>query len=345
MTTSSLCQCVRYRVAAVVSVMCFMVAGCGGDKGGEKPVRLSYSVFFPATHVQCQTAEAWAEEIEKRTDGRVKISVYPGGTLTKPAQAYEGVVAGISDLAMTCPAYTRGRFPLLEALDLPVGYPDGKTASRVVDAMVRKYQPDEVSQVKTMYFHAHGPGILATRAPVTSLDDLRGMKIRATGLSAKLVEALGGVPVAMSQPETYEALQKGVVNGTFCPMETLKGWKQGEVISSVTDTSVVGYTTAMFVMMNKAKWDALPPDIQKVFDEVNREWVSKHGQAWDEADAAGAAFIKDLGHEVIPLSAAEQSVWLAKAATVLTDYVNRMDAKGLPGEALLNDIRQALKAE
>ena len=77
-------------------------------------IKLSYSVFFPPTHVQCIAATNWAHEIQQRTGGRVQITVYPAGSLTKADQCYEGVIKGISDLGMSCFAYTRGRFPLLE---------------------------------------------------------------------------------------------------------------------------------------------------------------------------------------------------------------------------------------
>jgi TRAP-type C4-dicarboxylate transport system substrate-binding protein len=215
-----------------------------------KVMELSYSIFFPPTHVQCVAAELWAKEIEKRTNGRVKITIYPGGTLTAAPQCYEGVVNGISDIGMSCFAYTRGRFPLLEGLDLPLGYPNGMVATQVATEMVEKYRPAEVADTHVLYVHAHGPGLLASKKPVKSLEDLKGLKVRGTGLSLKIVEALGGTPVAMAQPDTYEALQKGVVDATLCPIETLKGWKQGEVISYVTDATAVGYTTAMFVTMN-----------------------------------------------------------------------------------------------
>ena len=234
-----------------------------------KPIELSYSIFFPPTHIQCQTADAWAKEIEARTNGRVKIQIHPGGSLTQAPQVYEGVVNGISDIGMSCFAYSRGRFPLLEGLDLPLGYPNGKVATKIATAMVQKYMPQEVADTHVLYVHAHGPGILASKKPVAKMEDVAGMKIRATGLSAKIVDHIKGTPVGMSQPETYEALQKGVVDATLCPIETLKGWKQGEVITSVTDSSVIGYTTAMFVTMNKAKWDSLPADIQAVFNEVS----------------------------------------------------------------------------
>ncbi len=160
--------------------------------------KLSYSVFVPPTHVQCIAATNWAHEIQKRTGGRVQIAICPAGSLTKADQCYEGVVKGISDLGMSCFAYTRGRFPPVEGLDLPVGYPDGLTATRIANAMLKKYQPAELSDVKLLYAHAHGPGILASKKSMQTLADLKGLKVRATGLSAKIVECLGATPVAMS---------------------------------------------------------------------------------------------------------------------------------------------------
>ncbi len=302
-------------------------------------IKLSYSIFFPPTHVQCIAATNWASEIQKRTGGRVQITVYPAGSLSKADQCYEGVVKGISDLGMSCFAYTRGRFPLLEGLDLPVGYPNGMTATRIANAMVQKYQPAELSDVKVLYVHAHGPGILASKKPVKSLADMKGLRVRATGLSAKIVEALGGTPVAMSQPETYEALSKGVVEATLCPIETLKGWKQGETIEYVVDSSAVGYTTAMFVVMNKDKWAKLPPDIQKVFSEVSQEWVAKHGEAWDEADQAGREFVTQLKRQFISLPEAEQQQWKTAVKPILDSFVAGCKEKNLPGEALLADIQ------
>ncbi len=336
-----------WNVFTAVVIAGFLLIGlssCSKSPQSEKVTELSYSVFFPPSHIQCQTAQSWADEIAKRTNGQVKINVYSAGTLTKAPQCYEGVVSGVSDIGMSCFAYTRGRFPLLEGLDLPLGYPNGMVATKVATAMVRKYQPAEVNDVHVLYIHAHGPGILASRKPVHKLEDLAGLKVRATGLSSKIVQHLGGTPIAMSQPETYEALQKGVVDATFCPIETLKGWKQGEVIDSVTETSVIGYTTSMFVVMNKDAWNKLTDEQQKVFNEVSDEWVAKHGQAWDQADQEGRAFIEQLQREVITLDDAEQQRWQAAVRPVLDDYVAATAEKNLPGDQFLADL-QAMIAE
>lgn len=326
-------------LGAVFLAVMFLPAGCAKQEKPTETIELSYSIFFPPTHIQCITAEEWAREIEKRTGGRVKITIYASGTLTKAAQVYEGVVSGISDLGMSCFAYTRGRFPLLEGLDLPMGYPDGMTASRISTELAVKYNPEELADTHVLYIHAHGPGILASKKPVDSLDDLKGMKIRATGLSSKIVTNLGGVPVAMPQGETYEALQKGVVEATLCPAETLKGWNQGEVINSVTDSSVIGYTTAMFVTMNKAKWAALPADVQQIFTDLSAEWVDKHGQAWDQADEEGWAFIKELNRTVIPLSDAQKKAWKQAVQPIIDEYITEAQEKDLPGKEFADDIR------
>lgn len=342
-------------LALVVVLFTLVWTGCKPQQTGQaspqadaKPapataaIQLTYSIFFPPTHVQCIAATNWAAEIQKRTGGRVKITVYPAGSLTKADQCYEGVVKGISDIGMSCFAYTRGRFPLLEGLDLPVGYRDGGTATRIANAMIAKYQPAELKDVHLLYAHAHGPGILASKKAVKGLAELKGLKVRATGLSAKIVEALGATPIAMSQPETYEALSKGVVEATLCPIETLKGWKQGEAIQYVVDAAAIGYTTAMFVVINQDKWSKLPPDIQEVFTAVSQEWTAKHGAAWDQADKDGAAFVTQLKRELIHLPEAEQQAWKAAVKPVLDDYLKQTKDKGLPGEAMLTDIQTEL---
>lgn len=340
-------QRVGWMLAAVAGLA--LAAGCGkGKEGGEgaaaKVHKLTYSIFFPPMHIQAKTGMDWAAEVEKRSGGRIQITVHPGGSLTKADQCWQGVLNGISDIGMSCFAYTPGRFPLLEALDLPLGWPDGLTATRVATALAAKYNPAETQGAKLLYVHGHGPGILATKKPVRSLEDLKNMKIRGTGLSAGIATALGATAVGMPQPETYDALQKGVVEGTFCPIETLKGWKQGEVIEFVTDTKAIGYTTAMFVAMNQKSWDALPADLQQILLDVSAEWVDKHGAAWNRADDEGLAFVRELGREIIPLSSEEEARWKQQVAPIVDKYLAQATEKGLPGAGFLAEA-QAMIAE
>jgi TRAP-type C4-dicarboxylate transport system substrate-binding protein len=305
-------------------------------------IDLTYSIFFPPTHGHAIQGVNMAKEIEKRTNGRVKITVFPGGTLTKAPDVYDGVVKGISDIGMSVFAYSRGRFPIMEAVDLPLGWPNGKVATRVAYEYAKMMNPKELQDVKVLAIHAHGPGILAAKKDVNSLDDIKGMKIRCTGLSSKLAKYLGAAPVAMGQGQAYEALQKGVVEGTFCPIETLKGWKQAEVIDYVIETESLGYTTAMFVVMNKKKYDSLPPDIQKIFDEVGNEWVDKHGDVWVSADEEGLKYVKELGKNIHKLSPAQEKKWIQSVSPIIVEYQMEKDKKGLPGKKAVNLLRELI---
>jgi TRAP-type C4-dicarboxylate transport system substrate-binding protein len=203
--------------------------------------------------------------------------------------------------------------------------------------------PKELDEVKLLYIHAHGPGLLHSTKRITTLADLKGKKIRSTGLSSKVVTALGGIPVAMPQPETYEAVQKGVVDGTFGPIETLKGWKHAEVIKSTTDCRDVGYTTAMFVVMNRAKWDSLPEDVKKVFSEVSEEWIDEHGEAWDDLDDEGRDFTKKQGNEIIALSQEESGKWVDAVEPIIKDYIKEVKSKGLPGDKAVAELKRLIK--
>lgn len=335
----------KKKLFIAISIVSFLTASfvCADVVYAQaKTVNLNYSIFFPPSHGQCKAGVSWANEVEKRTNGRVKINVYPGGTLTKANQCYDGVVKGISDIGMSCFAYTRGRFPLMEAVDLPNGYPNGQVATHVANEFYNRMKPEELSDVKVLYIHAHGPGLLHTKKPVKKMEDIKGMKIRSTGLSAKVVEALGGVPVAMPQPATYEALQKGVVEGTFAPIETLKGWKQGEVIKYTTECTGVGYTTAMFVVMNLEKWNSLSKDIQKTIEEISKEWVDVHGKVWDKGDAEGHDFTLSLGNEIIPLSEKENSRWVNAVKPIVDNFIKTAKEKNLPGDKAVAEVKKLI---
>jgi TRAP-type C4-dicarboxylate transport system substrate-binding protein len=128
-----------------------------------EPITLTYSNFFPPTHIQSKLADEWCKEVEKRTNGQVKVQYFPGQTLTKAKQNYDGVVQGMSDIGMCLFAYTRGRFPVMEVVDLPLGYPSGVVATKVANDVYNKFKPKELDDVAVMYLHAHGPGLLFTR--------------------------------------------------------------------------------------------------------------------------------------------------------------------------------------
>ena len=300
-------------------------------------VKLTYSNFFPPGHIQSKLAESWCKEVEKRTNGQVVVEYFPGGTLTKARQIYDGVVEGLSDVGFSVLAYTRGRFPEMAAVDLPLGYTSGMVATKVINAVYKKFMPKELMDTQVMYLHAHGPGLINTKSKaVRKMEDMKGLKFRAHGTSALVVKALGGTPVSKPMPETYQMLQKGVVDGAAYPFEANKGWKLGEVTRFCTADFSAAYTTSFFVVMNKAKWNSISAANQKIIDQINLEWADKHGEAWNTSDALGIVFFLNQGGEIIGLDAKESERWKKAVAPIIEDYKADMNKKGFKGTELVD---------
>ncbi len=305
-------------------------------------IKLTYSNFFPAPHKNAVLSGEWAKEIEKRTNGKVQITMFYGGTLTPADKCYDGVVKGISDIGFSVLAYTRGKFPLVEVADLPLGMKSGLVATKAINDFYKKFKPKEFDEVQVMYLHGHGPGILHSKKEITKLEDVKGLKIRCTGLASKIAGFLGAAPVAMPMGETYDALSRGVVDGSMAPYEALQGWKWGEVVKYSVEDWAASYSSGMFVVMNKDKWKSLPPDVQKTIEQVNEEYIEKQGKTWDEIDKAGKDFTVARGNKIISLSADENLKWEKAVKPILDEYKKNMKDKGLPGEEVLSFYLQTI---
>ncbi len=309
-----------------------------------KVYHFTYSTFFPTSHEMGMLAQQWCKEIEKRTHGQVKIDFYPGGTLTKPAQIYDGVVTGRSDIGMSCLLYTRGRFPLMSFIHLPWGNPSGEFATAIINEVYKKFKPKEFSDVKVLYLFAHGPGLIHTRKkPIFKLADFKGLKIRTPGAVAEMIKALGGTPVSMPMPEVYQSLQRGVVDGAVYPEEVEKGWKMAEVTHYTIACYPIAYSVGFFVVMNKQKWEQLPENIKKIFEKVDREWIVKTGKAWDKIDYEGFKYSLSLGNEVIGISPKEAAKWKKRVQVVINNYIKMTEKKGLPGKQVIKFLFKSLK--
>jgi TRAP-type C4-dicarboxylate transport system substrate-binding protein len=306
-------------------------------------VQLRYSNFFPAPQKHSILAEQWCKDVEKVTNGKVKVKHYPGSTLTPPTQTYDSVVKGIADIGLSIFGYTMGKFPIMTAIDLPLGYKSGYVATKLINAYYNKFKPKELDEVKVMYLHAHGPGFVNTKKPVNKLEDMKGLKLRATGQTAQLVKALGGAPVAMPISESYDALSRGVVDGILCPFDGFKVWKLDEVVGNTTRDFDCAYSTGFFVVMNKDKWNSIPPDAQAAIEKLNQEYIEKQGKLWDEIDKEGYDLTKQRGNKVIDLPPEEMARWVKAARPVIDEYIKVLKNKGLPGEEAIGFMQDYLK--
>jgi TRAP-type C4-dicarboxylate transport system substrate-binding protein len=333
-------------IPVVLALLAFFTAAiCPSAATAESPkVTLKFSEStFPATHRMAMLMADWCKEVEKRTNGRVKVDFFPGGILAPTTQVYDSVRKGIADLGDTFASYTKGRFPMMETIDLPYGYKSATQGTHLTNAFYNKFKPKEFDDVRIMYFYTAGPQQLCTKKPVTKLEEMRGLKIRSTGSSARIVECLGAAPVGMPMGDAYDALARGVVNGVVGPFEIMKGWKLSEVLSSVTLYGSA-HVNAAYIFMSKKKWDTIPAADQRIIEQINAEWVEKTAKNWDDADKEGADALTAKGGKIIRLPAQEQERWRAQLKPMFDEYVKELNSKGLPGAEAVKFCMDYLKS-
>jgi TRAP-type C4-dicarboxylate transport system substrate-binding protein len=311
--------------------------------GYGQEIKLTYANFPPAPTFPCVQMERWAKEVDQRTKGKVKVQTFPGGTLLAAKNIFDGVMSGTADIGNFAMSYQPGRFPVSEAIDLPLGFTSAKAASLTLYDLIEKYQPKEFQGVKVLTLFTCPPANIMTRTPVKSLADLKGMELRVGGTQADIIKRLGGIPVAMPQSDTPEALQKGVVKGHVSSMEVLKDFNYAAYTANATIANL--WVVSFGVVMNKDKWAALPDDVKKVFEELGREQALWTGRYVDEHVLEAIKWSKEKYNlQIFELPAAQTAEIPKLLAPMVDDYVKKVTAAGLPGDQIIKDV-MALKAK
>ncbi|MCG3189834.1 MAG: Solute-binding protein [Burkholderiaceae bacterium] len=331
-----------------VAISALVVLGwclSGAAAAQDKPIVLRYSNMFPKNDPLSIVAEEWGKEVEKRTHGAVQVKYYPGSTLTSPAQTYDSVVKGVVDVGNALMGYTRGRFPLMAGIwENPFEYPDGLTVTRLCNAAYEKFKPKELDEVQVMYFNAGPEAVLHTvKKPLVKLDDLKGMRFRSLDANAKLLASFGATAIAMPQPEVYDALSKGMLDGVASVYSNLRAFKTGDILKYTLELKGMAFTGTFVVAMNKEKWQSIPLESRKIIEQINKEWIDRHGRVHDQNEADGKKYAISKGMVISQISPEEQAKWNAHAQPFYDEYLANMKSKGLPGEEMLAFIRATLK--
>lgn len=306
------------------------------------PIELNYANFPPAPTFPCVQMERWKTEVEKRTDGAVSVKTFPGGTLLGAKNMMDGVIAGQADIGCLCMAYQPGRFIITNATSLPVGIPSAEVGSKVIWDLYQKYNPKPFSGVKVLAMFTTAPANIMSKVPIRTLDDIRGVDLRASGGAAQILKALGANQVGMPMSATPEALQKGVVKGLFSSLEVMKDFKYAESCKYVTLTDTVIYPFA--VVMNIDSWNKLPKEVQAVFEALAPEQSVWTGQYMDNHVKQANEWSKaEQKVEFITLAAAEKAKWDARLAPITDAWIAKAKADGYPAEEIVSDIRALIK--
>ena len=321
----------------------FLLTFSHSSTASAKTIKMNLTHVFPATHPIAAALQYFSDQIFKRTDGKVKITVFPAGTLISSAKLYDGIVTGIVDIGSPAVAYTPGRLPASEAVHVPLPSKTAWVTTHIADDFQRKFDPKETHDVHVLFAHACGNYIIGTcKKPARRIEDFRGLKMRASGAAGvAYAEALGASPEAMPMGEVYEAAAKGVIDSLLVPFETMKAFKHAEVTKYIT-VPPVSFCNTQLVCMNLKKWNSLPKDIQKIFTEVSSEMPEKIARTWWYIDIKARDYFLalDKGREIIQIPAEEKPKWEEVTAPLVKNYIKATEAKGLPAAEYVKYVQE-----
>jgi TRAP-type C4-dicarboxylate transport system substrate-binding protein len=246
--------------------------------------------------------------------------------------------------------YSANRFVRSQVFELPFMMTNAGATSRAAWDWVQKHAMDEYKDVKLLAVHVHGPGVLFTKnKPITRIEDLRGLKMRGpTATITKMLANMGATPVGMPVPQVPEALSKGVIDGAVIPYEVAPSLKVNELTRFASETpkgSPALYTTFFVVPMNRARYDALPPDLKAVIDKNSgRELSAFLGSTQEGNDVPGRkAFTETAGYTITQIAPAEVERWKKATDNLDDEWVAEMNKRGLNGKAMLDDARSLIQ--
>ncbi|WP_027854150.1 TRAP transporter substrate-binding protein [Marinobacterium litorale] len=295
---------------------------------------LRFASFFPpvaAPHKEVFIA--WAEKVKADSNGRIEVEMYPSSTLAKPPALYDAAANGIADVVATVQGYTANRFPLTQIVELPGIVTDAQQGSCVIQKMYDEgLTSGEYEETHPLFMFTHGQGHIHTKETlVKEPSDLAGLRIRRpTSVVAKILEEVEAQPVGMPAPESYQSMQRGVIDGVSLPWEGQKSFRLNELATKHTEIGL--YSLSFVVTMNKRTYDSMPADLQKVIDDNSGMlWANKAGMVFDAQDGEGRKDAVAAGHEILTIEGGvENEAWKPVVAAATENYLQELEDKGLP---------------
>jgi TRAP-type C4-dicarboxylate transport system substrate-binding protein len=306
-----------------------------------QPINLRLAHYSPPGHPMLENiAVPWSKMLEEKTNGKVKVTIYPAQTLCKMEDTPDAVRSGLADIACGFPSASPGLFPVTDVIVLPFA-PWNDTAefsSQVEQTLYNKgWIADEWRDVKLLFFYTTPPSQIFTTKPIRTMEDLKGTRIRSYGgLQVKTAKVLGCVPITVTDPDVYMSLERRVIEGTTYTWEGCAGRKLHEVLNYALECNI--YSVPFYYIMNLKKFNSLPPDVRDIIESISGMNAAKFaGKAFDANDQkAKKEVVAPALKEVIKLSPTEKKRWRKAVDQVWEDWIVETKGKGRPVREVVN---------
>ncbi|GGB27403.1 C4-dicarboxylate ABC transporter permease [Sphingomonas metalli] len=313
-----------------------LLAGCGRAPVPAGVTELTYASPYPPGHPFSRADIRWMAWVEKASGGRIRIKPFWAGALLSSDQSMAEIRHGVADIGLITPIYTRGGAHAQRAqAGFYGGVRDMPEQIAVYQCIAARFPAltDELKGLRVLAIQpGNFPGIVTRSRPVRSLDDLKGLRLRAPAENLEVLRALGADPVDMPMADVYSALAKGVIDGVVAPADTLKSLHFAEVARYFT-TLKVSRGSYPARAMGMARWNALPLADRQLLAESERAWEAALIDEINTAEQAGIQFGKTHGVTFLPISPADQARFDAmynRNAARIARALTRFGADGTP---------------
>ena len=353
----------------LVVVVSFMVGGCGTPASAPQPpsptqpiqtpapappaakltLKLGYDT--PPTSFFGVASGWWAEEVTKRTGGRITIEVYPSSTLVAQAKALDYLRAGMADIYVVSVGTHAKSFPLSVADSLPgIGFPataEGRAlATSTFLSIINKYPAvaDEWKEFKILtYYSGDSIHLITKDKEIHVPTDLKGVKIGSLGLRQNFMEVCGATPVMDIPPQAYEKLQTGITQGTTVDWSAVLSYQLWEVAKYCTDVYLGG--NGLPLTMGQESWKKISASDQKILLDVAVESQKPFAESLIKRAKDGRdKFLAAAGHSVIEPNAEELKQWQQAYALLWDKWISQQEAAGLKdARAVLDEWKKVSK--
>ncbi|GHV33293.1 ABC transporter substrate-binding protein [Synergistales bacterium] len=330
---------------ALLLVFVSLLVGC---EAARAAYRLSLATYDPVTSGQTKKLQEWADRIKEKTSGQVDITLFPGGSLASAAEILDAVKTGAADIGWVYTSFYPKQFPVTDAITLPLlGV---KTTTQGTSALWDLYQDtkafqDELSanNLKMLMMYTNPRNFIATaKKPVKTIDDLKGLKMRApAGTATDMLVAWGGTPIMMGPGDVFQALEKGVLDGYVFEYNGIDNFKLQEISKYYTE--ITFYVGPFLTLMNKGSFESLPAEFQKVIEEESGRKMSMELAALFQIDADNVRTkILSSGGEAIEVTGDALAGFSKAAESYAQAWVDRMKSAAFDSQAYLAKLKSLI---
>lgn len=313
--------------AAVASAQVTLIAGEAGPNRGARAAAL----------------QSFADDVAARSNGDVAINIQWGGALFKSGAALQSISDGVADIGTIIGVYFPQEMLGYGIADLPLENPDAWVGMRATDELMRSATSvkENLAANNLVYigtFTTSAVNIGCQGTAIKTVDDIKGLKVRGVGAYGNTFKDFGANMVSLSIYDAYQALDSGLIDCSQGYSYAVAALKQQEVLNSYTllDWGQVG---ALGLFMNKEIYDSLESDVRDVLNESGKAMADTLGELITADNEKAIETLKSAGVEIVELAAEERSKLIEKGNPYIAEWVERANAIGFDGAALLSEYR------